>query len=67
MAREYYGNYHLWPFIYDYNKGLGHPDRIRPGTRIMVPTPKTLGIDPTDPAIIKKAKNRGIEIYNRYR
>lgn len=67
MAREYYGNYHLWPYIYDYNKGLGHPDRIRPGTKIKVPTAETLGIDPTDPAVIRKAKARGIEIYKRYR
>lgn len=67
MAREYYGNYNLWPLIYDYNKSLGHPDRIRPGTKIKVPSIATLGIDPTDPAVIRKAKNRGIEIYKKYR
>lgn len=67
MAREYYGNYNLWPLIYDYNAGLGHPDRIRPGTKIKVPSAETLGIDPKDPAVIKKAKNRGAEIYRKYK
>lgn len=67
MAREYYGNYNLWPLIYDYNAGLGHPDRIRPGTKIKVPSAEALGIDPKDPAVIKKAKNRGAEIYRKYK
>ena len=67
MAREYYGDYNLWPLIYDYNKGLGHPDRIRPGTKIKVPSIATLGINPKDPAVIRKAKNRGIAIYKKYR
>lgn len=67
MAREYYGNYNLWPLIYDYNKNLGHPDRIRPGTKIKVPSAETLGIDPKDKAVIDKAKKRGVQIYNKYR
>lgn len=67
MAREYYGDYNLWPLIYDYNKGLGHPDRIRPGTKIKVPSVETLGINPKDPTVVRKAKNRGVEIYNKYR
>lgn len=67
MAREYYGNYNLWPLIYDYNQGLGHPDRIRPGTKIKVPSAETLGIDPKDPAIVKRAKKRGVQIYSKYK
>ncbi len=67
MARQYYGNYNLWPLIYDYNKGLGHPDRIRPGTKIKVPSAEELGIDPSDPAVLKRAKNRGRDIYAKYR
>ncbi|MCM1319131.1 MAG: HU family DNA-binding protein [Muribaculaceae bacterium] len=67
MAREYYGNYNLWPLIYDYNKSLGHPDRIRPGTKIKVPSIATLGIDPKDPALIRQAKNRGVAIYSKYK
>lgn len=67
MAREYYGNYNLWPFIYDYNPSLGHPDRIRPGTQIKVPSLETLGIDPKDNNIIREAKARGVAIYAKYR
>lgn len=38
MAKDHYGNYNLWPYIYEENKKiLGHPDRIKPGTRIVVP------------------------------
>lgn len=67
MAREYYGNYNLWPLIYDANPGLGHPDRIRPGTSITVPTAETLGINLTDSDVIAKAKKRGASIYDKYR
>lgn len=67
MAKKHYGNYHLWAYIYDANPGLGHPDRIRPGTRIRIPMPSSLGINPSDPACIDKAKRRGAAIYARYK
>lgn len=67
MAKKHYGNYHLWAFIYDANPGLGHPDRIRPGTQIRIPTASSLGIDASDPACIDKAKKRGAAIYARYK
>lgn len=68
MAREYYGDYNYWPLIYDANKGLGHPDRIRPGTKIKIPSIQELGnIDLKDPSNLRKAKNRGIQIYSNYR
>lgn len=67
MAREHYGNYHLWPYIYEENKDiLGHPDRIRPGTRVVIPPTSKYGIDPNDKECIAKAKRKGVEIYNRY-
>ena len=47
--------------------GLGHPDRIRPGTKIKVPSAETLGIDPEDPAVVKRAKKRGAQIYSKYK
>lgn len=67
MAKQHYGNYHLWPYIYDANKSLGHPDRIRPGTKILVPTLSSLGIDPKNPTVIANAKKRGAAIYARYK
>ena len=68
MAREHYGNYHLWPYIYEENsKILGHPDRIRPGTRVVIPSMEKYNINPDDPECIKQAKSKGVEIYNRYK
>ncbi len=68
MSREYYGNYHFWPYIYEENKAiLGHPDRIRPGTQVVVPELSKYGVDPKNPADVEKAKRKGTEIYSRYR
>lgn len=68
MAKDHYGNYHLWPYIYMENSAfLGHPDRIRPGTKVIVPPLSKYGVDPNNPADIAKAKKKGQEIYNRYK
>lgn len=68
MARQHYGNYHLWPYIYEENKAiLGHPDRIRPGTKVVIPKLSKYGVDPNNPDDITKAKNKGAAIYARYR
>lgn len=67
MAKSHYGNYHLWPYIYKENeKILGHPDRIRPGTRVVIPKLSKYGVDPKNPADIEKAKKMGAAIYARY-
>lgn len=68
MARDHYGNYHLWPYIYEENKAiLGHPDRIRPGTKVVIPPAEKYGIDADNADCIAKAKRKGAEIYNRYK
>ncbi len=67
MAQSHYGNYNLWPYIYEENKSfLGHPDRIKPGTEVVVPPLSKYGVDPNNPDDIKKAKRLGVEIYKRY-
>ena len=67
MAKEHYGNYNFWPYIYLENEAkLGHPDRIKPGTVVVIPYLDKYDIDPTDPADIEKAKQAGIEIYKKY-
>ncbi|MDE7381678.1 MAG: HU family DNA-binding protein [Muribaculaceae bacterium] len=64
IAKEHYGNYQLWPYIYEENKNiLGHPDRIRPGTRVVVPPLSKYGVDAKSKADIKKAVAKGLEIY----
>ena len=68
LARKHYGNYHFWPYIYKENeKILGHPDRIRPGTRVVIPPLSKYGVNPNDAADLAKAKRLGAEIYARYK
>ncbi len=68
MAKEHYGNYNLWPYIYEENKAiLGHPDRIRPGTKVVIPSLSRYGVDPKNPEDIRRAKSKGVEIYSKYR
>ncbi len=67
MAKAHYGNYNLWPYIYEENSSfLGHPDRIRPGTRVVIPDLKKYGVRADNPEDIKKAKAKGVAIYARY-
>ena len=68
MAKDHYGNFNLWPYIYIENKAfLGHPDRIKPGTVVVIPDLRKYGVNPDNPADIAKAKKKGIEIYSRYK
>ncbi|MCH5240608.1 MAG: HU family DNA-binding protein [Muribaculaceae bacterium] len=68
IAREHYGDYNFWPYIYIENSSiLGHPDRITPGTKVIVPELSKYGVDPKNPDDVKEAKRKGAEIYERYR
>lgn len=68
MAQRHYGDFNLWAYIYEENKSfLGHPDRIKPGTEVVVPPLSKYGVDPKNPQDILKAKRLGIEIYNRFK
>lgn len=68
MAKDHYGDYNLWPYIYEENKQmLGHPDRIRPGTKVRIPSLRKYGVNPTNPNDISRAKRMGAEIYARYK
>lgn len=68
MAKEHYGNFNLWPVIYEENKDiLGHPDRIRPGTQVVIPSLRKYGIDPNNPEDVSRIKQKGIEIYAKYK
>lgn len=67
MAKSHYGNNKFWPYIYEENKDrIGHPDRIRPGTPIVIPELSKYGVDPKNPRDVDKAVNLGREIYARY-
>lgn len=67
MAKDHYGNFNLWPYIYIENERfLGHPNRIKPGTKVVVPPLSKYGVDAQNPDDIEKAKKLGTEIYSRF-
>lgn len=68
IAREHYGNFNFWPYIYIENQSiLGHPDRITPGTKVVVPDLAKYGVDPDNKDDVAAAKQKGLEIYSRYK
>lgn len=68
IAREHYGNFNFWPYIYMENESiLGHPDRITPGTQVVVPKLSKYGVDPANKEDVEQAKKKAAEIYSRYK
>ncbi|MDE6792050.1 MAG: HU family DNA-binding protein [Muribaculaceae bacterium] len=68
IAKEHYGNFNLWPIIYEENKAiLGHPDRIKPGTRVVVPPLSKYHVDPKNESQIKEIKRKGVMIYEKFK
>lgn len=67
MARQYYGPVEYWAFIYEANADhLGNPNRIKPGTRVLIPDRSEFETDGSTEATINRAKRIGREIYSRY-
>lgn len=67
MARQYYGDYRFWVYIYDENiDHLQNPNRIKPGTPIVIPPASKYGIDANDPESVAKAEKRIAEISEKY-
>jgi nucleoid-associated protein YgaU len=67
LAGKYYGEKDYWVYIYEANSDiLKHPDRIKPGTRVLIPD---LGdILTGDKAVDKKnARQKSAEIYARFK
>ena len=68
MARKYYGADRYWVYIYEANKDkLRHPDRIAPGTKVLIPDKSTIpSIDnPAEARRLAEAKRK--EIYARFK
>ncbi len=67
MARQYYGDYRFWVYIYEENADhLQNPNRIKPGTPIVIPPASKYGIDSNDPESVAKAEKRIAEISKKY-
>jgi|GEM_PF-2607747 nucleoid DNA-binding protein/nucleoid-associated protein YgaU len=57
LALKHYGSKEFWVYIYQANKAkIPNPNKLRYGLSITIPDAKSLGIDPKDPASIKRAK-----------
>lgn len=66
MARKYYGNHCFWVYIYEENADkIGNPDRIRPGTVVVIPPASKYNIDASDPASVRRATAKIGEIERR--
>lgn len=68
MARKYYGHMEYWAFIYETNADrLGHPNRIRPGTVVNIPSLKSITAgDSSETQTMQRARRTGAAIYARY-
>ncbi len=67
MAREYYGNFNFWVYIYEENKSkLGNPSTLSPGTKVVIPSASKYGIDANDSKSVEKARQKAAEILKRY-
>ena len=67
MARLYYGKMDYWAFIYEANADkLGHPNRIKPGTVVVIPSIDEIRRDESDAETLQRAKKLGKEIYARF-
>lgn len=68
MARDHYGDMNFWVYIYEENSDkLGHPNKIKPGTEVVIPPKEKYNINVLDTLSIKIAKEKGKEIYAKYR
>ena len=68
IARDHYGNFNFWPYIYLENQSiLGHPDRITPGTKVVVPPLSKYGVSPANNADVAKAKEEAKKIYAKFK
>lgn len=68
MSRKYYGEMNFWVYIYEENKDiLDNPDKIKPGTKVVIPPAEKYGIDRYDSISVKNARLKAVKIYEPYR
>lgn len=66
LSRKYFGDFRFWIYIYEENKGkIDNPDRIKPGTVVVIPEKEKYGINSSDPESVKKAETLIREYYDK--
>lgn len=67
MAREYYGDYNYWVYIYEENQAIiTNPNKIKPGTVVVIPPAEKYKIDKNNPQSLEEAKKKAYIIYKKY-
>lgn len=67
MARKYYGDNNYWVYIYEENIAiLDNPNKIEPGTAVIIPDAKKYGIDRNNPESLNEAKKKAYIIFKRF-
>lgn len=68
MARRHYGAQIYWVYIYEANTDiLGHPDRIAPGTRVVIPPKSSFPQASSEAEARRIAERKAAEINRRFR
>lgn len=69
MSRAHYGGaMEYWVYIYEANRDrLGHPDRIEPGTRVVIPPISSFAPEGDTPRARAEAVRLASEIYSRFK
>ncbi len=67
IARKHYGNRDFWVYIYEENKDIiPNPNRIKPGTVVVIPPREKYGIDPDNPESVLKAKKESTRLFAHF-
>lgn len=66
LARKYYGHTEYWVYIFEANN-LKHPDRVKPGKRLLIPYLDDVRTSADDAQNLKDAKQRGANIYASFK
>ncbi|MDD2960935.1 MAG: HU family DNA-binding protein [Muribaculaceae bacterium] len=67
MARENYGDYNFWVYIYEENKDiLKNPNKIKPGTVVIIPDANKYNIDKNNPESLIEAKQKAYLIFKKF-
>lgn len=67
VALRNYGDKAFWAYVYDVNAfQLGNPNNVPVGLPLYLPDPSYFKIDSSDPASVKRAQNRAMQILREW-
>lgn len=67
ISKKHYGHSDFWGYIYEENKAkLGNPNKIPPGTVVVIPPAEKYGIDPNNKESLARARAKITSILKKY-